>query len=198
MSITKDPAYEYETLICMAGHPWEHKKVGKAPPKYCPQHKRFIQGPISIRSQPKSRLIQEWEDAEENLVNERGYAARWLKFWRDNVRIIAARAGSWGKIDLVKYEAYVRHMRLAELHRLFAQDRPYYTTESGAIKAHPGWNNAEREARKARKLGIELGLVLEDKRTRGPAQRQPSKLEEEADEHGGIEDDQIGPDGEPL
>jgi hypothetical protein len=141
----------------------------------------------------------EWEDAEKNLVTERGYANRWLKFWRDNVRVVAARAGSWGQVDIVKYEAFIRHSRLAELHRLFAQDNPYFTTESGAIRSHPGWKNAKSAQREADALAIELGLkVVPTKRATSNGAQVPSSLEREADEVGGIVDDQVGPDGQPL
>lgn len=187
------------TATCLGGHEWEWKSTGRGAPKYCPAHRRFIQGPISGGSQPKARVIREWEDAEENLVNERGYANRWLKFWRDHVRIVAARAGTW-KIDKQKYEEWVRESRYAELHRLFAQDQPYITSDSGAVKAHPGWRLSAVAQRKADKLAVELGLKEEQTASRARAQgaSAPSKLEQEAEELGGIEDDQVGPDGEPL
>lgn len=191
------------TIMCLAGHEWEWVKTKRGAPKYCPEHRRFLHGPISSGSQPKARTRREWEDAEENLVNERGYANRWLKFWRDNVRIVAARRGSWS-IDHAKYEHWVREMRFAELHRLFAQDQPYITTDSGAVKAHPGWRLSAQAERKADKLAIELGLkqASDARQAAGGGgtapSRPPTKLEQEAEELGGIEDDQVGPDGRPL
>lgn len=190
-----------QTLECAAGHTWTREPTGRKAPKYCPEHKRFLNGPISAGCQPKQRVRAEWEDAEKNLVNERGYANRWLKFWRDNVRVLAARVGSWGQVDTYKYEEFIRHTRLAELHRLFAQDNPYFTTEGGAIRSHPGWKNAKAAQREADRLAVELGLKVDSSKhassNGGAAQGQPSKLEQEAAEVG-IADDQIGPDGQPL
>lgn len=151
--------------------------------------------------------MQEWEDAEENLVNEVGYARRWRLKWKEKIRILAAKQGSWSDLDLEGLDEYIRHLRFAELHRLYAQDDPYYTTKSGQIREHPGWKRSDAEMRRARECAVLLGLThdITPAPKRGPDRQprrtptMPSALEQEAEQlDDGIIDNQVGPDGEPL
>jgi hypothetical protein len=118
------------------------------------------------------------------------YVARWRKAWERVVRILAAKAGTFAKVDMEAVEEYIQHRRLAELHRAYAEYDPYQTTNAGSVKPHPGWYQAQVEAAAARRTAMALGL----------------EPDQTAQDVGGdipgddyqVYDDQLGPDGRPL
>lgn len=198
------------TVRCVAGHTWEHpidakKRAGKV----CPIHEKFFKQRYPEKYGPPARVEQGWEDTEENLVTEVGYARRWRAMWKRAVRTVAARQNSWS-VDLVTVEKYIWHLRWAELHRLYAQDEPYVTSSSGAVREHPGWKLAEAEEKRAQAIATELGIEGPDRNFVGISGDKPpgkkkrsqagaSVLEQEAEEReDGIVDNMVGPDGKPL
>src|SRR5215469_2692003 len=184
------PGIATETLDCFAGHSWTrpHSRGGK--PTACPEHIRYLNEPISGRLRVPKRLLDLW--AETAVVDEPPvYVKRWTKVWERVVRILAAKASTFAAVDMDLVEEYVRHQRLAELHRSYAEYEPYSTSTYGSIKAHPGWHQAQVEELQAKKVAIELGLVPDPK---------AKDTGGSGDDLGGYEiyDDQLGPDGNPL
>jgi phage terminase small subunit len=111
-------------------------------------------------------------------------------------------------------EDYIRALRMAELHRLYAQDRPYIESDRGTMKPHPGFELAKEADVEARRLAVGLGLEpapTNEVTHHAPApQRRESRerresaadyfntrLQEEAEDVGEVEHP-TGPDGEPL
>lgn len=178
-----------ETRRCVVGHSWD-AIPGTDKQKVCPTHASWWAGILPKELRPGELTIGEWTHAEDELVNERGYVARWQGVWTETVRRIAAAADSWDLVDLDRVDDYVRARRLSELHRLFAQDEPY--NEKG--RAHPGWKISREFASDARRLAVELGLEV-------PKEVKPSRMQTSADVeqgHNGVVDSQVGPDGRPL
>jgi hypothetical protein len=122
---------------------------------------------------------------------------RWTKRWIELVRIVAARQGTFAALPLDDIGELVRHERLAELHRHFAEEDPYPETESGAARAHPGWERARIEEVSARQSARRLGL-LPEAQPESKKGATSTRLQESAEEHGDLVDDQVGPDGAPL
>lgn len=198
------------SIWCVAGHTWE-LEVGTRGLVCCPMHAKFFKGHFPPSLKPPARVVREWEDAQENLVNDDQYKTRWASAWRRIVRVVSSRQMSWS-VDLGLIEEYVRHLRFAELHRLYAQDEPYVANSSGTLREHPGWKMAEREEREARRCAEQLGVEGPDQNYRGSRNRskgeeakksqrhQQTSLEQrvESDHPDGIVDSTVGPDGEPL
>ena len=120
------------------------------------------------------------------------YVTRWRKAWERTVRILAAQAGSFAPVDLEGVEEYIRHRRLAELHRAYAEFDPYQSTNAGSVKPHPGWYQAQLEEQAARRTAIRLGL--EPGEGAQVAQGGPDDPRDDFE----VYDDQLGPDGKPL
>src|SRR5436853_26749 len=81
-------------IWCVAGHTW-NLPVGKRAMKACPMHAKFFKGHFPPTLQPPKRVIAEWEDAQENLVNDEKYVARWRAAWRRIVRVASCRQMAW-------------------------------------------------------------------------------------------------------
>lgn len=191
-----ESAGKVRSIPCPAGHHWEWTVKQGMPPSWCPDHDSYREYPISTANLPPERVKDEWDHAE-RLYGGKGYAKRWQKEWEFTVRRLAARAGSWAHLPLDEVEEYIRHRRLAELHRIFAERDPYPHTESGSVRAHPGWEKAQREEVQARKAARALGLIEDAARSSSRPTGDPTQLQQEAAESG-LSDDQVGPDGRPL
>lgn len=190
------------TVECLGGHTYEAPKRSGRPPKYCDDHKRFHIQPLSNRLKPPTRVRQEWAE-QGKMLDDDEYEERWMRLWTETVRRLGAMGNSWNAVDtddLDKIERFVRSSRLAELHRLMAQDSPYITSAHGSVKAHPGWELAEREDARVTKLAGELGInpvAEEKKKTETKAPGYKTRLEQSANDHPAIAPP-MGPDGLAL
>lgn len=183
------PGIATETLQCFAGHEWVRPFSRGGKPTACPEHIRYLNEPISARLKPPRRVTEVWEETA--VVDEPPvYVRRWTKAWERAVRIVAAQHGTFTAVDVDKVEEYVRHKRLAELHRAYAEFDPYQTTNAGSVKPHPGWYQAQVEETFAQRTARDLGL------TPDPSAQAGSGPED--DWQDGVYDDQIGPDGKQL
>ncbi len=144
---------------------------------------------------PPDRLREQWR-REGRALKDRGYSARWARFWGRVVRACAS-YGPVADVDVTLVEEYVQRCRLAERHLRLALEAPYATMESGFVQAHPGFAQSRAEAKLARDVADALGLTPYRRRKAGVdlplAQPELSTGEEHA-----WTDDQMGPDGEPL
>jgi len=178
-----------ETLQCFAGHSWTRPETRGGKPTACPEHIRYLNEPISSRLRPPRRVRDLWEETAV-LDDPAVYVDRWRKVWERTVRIVAARAGTFAKVDVDLVEDYVQHRRLAELHRAYAEYDPYQTTNAGSVKPHPGWYQSQVEAVAARRAAIALGIE--------PDPAAPHDSGGEPGDDYSVYDDQLGPDGRPL
>lgn len=192
---------ELQRLTCAAGHQWE-REPRRDRPHACPVHAHWWTMPLPVPCEPNQREVAAWENTEETIVNEDGYAARWREFWEETVRVIAARAGSWLDVDIALVEEYVRAKRLSELHRMHAEDEPYFPTNTG-VRAHPGWKLTREFAADAQIVGRKLGLIAAEPARGGhdrkwPASRLEIDLHEQHGSNDAVIDSQVGPDGRSL
>ena len=191
-------------LECLAGHFFTWVKAKGKRPLYCKDHRRFFTEYPSNRIKPNLRNRQEWAE-QGKVLDDPDYEKRWTKIWLHTARVVAARGQSWNEVNIDLLERYIRARRLTELHRLYAQDAPYYTTGRGTTRPHPGWAMSEREERKAEKLAVELGLVDAEPAkepyvpgANGKPQRQyTTALQESAEAHEVVQP-MTGPDGVEL
>jgi hypothetical protein len=187
---------EIQVVECRVGHTWTRKKQ-RGRPKVSDEHRRFFVIPLTTRVRPPERVRQEWAE-QELVLDDPGYEKRWEEFWAKTARLLAAKGLSWAAVDVEKLDIYVRSMRLAELHRLMAQDEPYHRTDRGGLRPHPGWELAERETRRADALAIELGLKPDPKkRTDTVEDRYKTMLQTSAEGQGELHA-AVGPEGQPL
>jgi hypothetical protein len=190
-----------ETKHCVVGHTWQAEAGTKQ--RICPVHAGWWQGQFPAELRPNERTVEEWDHAERELVNERGYAVRWRGVWTETARRSAALLESWEAVDIELVDDYVRARRLEELHRLFAQDEPYSHTAAGGTKPHPGWRLSREAGRDARRLARELGISVPPMSDDdAPKKSRPGRMDTAADleggQNGGVLDNQVGPDGRPL
>jgi hypothetical protein len=195
---------ELEEIECIGGHTWTRpKKARGRKPKYCHKHQQFFITKPTKRCYPPERVLQEWAE-QSQVLDDPGYEERWAKVWLDTVRIVAAKGSSWSAVDVELIEKYVRSLRLAEVHRLYAQDEPYHTTARGTTRPHPGWALAEKEDAKANELKVQLGLALLQNGKNGPKHPShtsdvwQSRLQQSAEDHEDELHSAVGPDGESL
>lgn len=196
----EDPTFEVETLTCACGHMWQRPPAGGVPPRTCPEHRRFMEEPLSQRCSPPARVLKEWRTAAA-LLEDDEYVKRWTRTWEQTVRLLAARAKTFRGLEIEPIEIYVRHSRLAELHRLYAEETPYVTSEqTGMVRQHPGWEAARIEERLAKESARELGLVSAKQSSQGGNDdgRHGSEPDDGGDAGDRVIDDQLGPDGKPL
>lgn len=202
------------TLVCRAGHEWTIPRPRRGKwPEYCAEHKRFFLEQLSGRLKPPTRVRQEWAE-QGKMMGDEDYVKYWTKAWTKVVRLLGARGGSWNSVDIRTVEDYIRALRMAELHRLYAQDRPYIESDRGTMKPHPGFELAKESDAEARRLAVELGLqaptnevttnhVPAPQRRESRERRESAadyfntRLQEEAEDVGEVEHP-TGPDGEPL
>lgn len=188
-----------ETMHCIVGHTWQAEAGTKA--RVCPLHAGWWQGSFPKDLRPGERTVEEWDHAERELLNERGYAVRWRGVWTETVRRVAAVRESWEAVDIELVDDYVRARRFEELHRLYAQDEPYSQTASGGTKPHPGWRLSRESARDARRMARELGIIVpasdDDEAPKRPG-RMDTAADIEGGQNGGVVDSQVGPDGRTL
>jgi hypothetical protein len=144
---------------------------------------------------PPRRVTDEWRRAARALgVDGRAYAQRWRDLWERAV-LQARGLGPPREVDLELVEAYVRHRRLADFHRHFAESEPYHSKPSGIVHAHPGWGMAQREERLAAHAAGVLGIHAREVEPEEPSANGHVDEEELV---GAVNDDQLGPDGQPL
>jgi len=144
---------------------------------------------LSKKNLPSDLEIERWKSTAQRL-GERGYVKRWTKRWVEVVRMVAARQESFSALPLDDINEHIRHERLAELHRHFAELDPYPETESGAAKVHPGWERARIEEVAARQTARRLGLIEALSGAQGKSTREPTRLQEQAEQVGSLIDDQ--------
>lgn len=194
--VSDDMPPELETLTCIAGHEWQRKRVNGGMPQSCPRHQRFMDETLARRLQPPDLVVDSWVIAGENL-GQPDYVKRWRKKWEKVVRRVGAMQNSWRGVDLELVDVYVRHLRLAELHRLYAEMTPYITSkDTGMVRQHPGWERSHIEERLAREAAVDLGFV--EAHSAPPQQGGSDDGDQEPGDGGGFVDDQLGPDGKPL
>lgn len=177
-------------LTCLAGHTWEAPRRG-ATNRWCPGHRHFGTERIAQKNLPPDLEVERWKSTAQRLT-EPGYVKRWTKRWEEVVRMVAARQGTFGALPLDDINEYIRHERLAELHRHFAELDPYTETETGSARAHPGWERARIEEVAARQSARKLGLLPDLQGIAGKSSHPPTRLQEQADDLGTIVDDQAG------
>ena len=178
-----------ERLVeCLAGHTWEAPRRG-ATGRWCPDHRHFGSEPLAKKNLPPDLEVERWKSTATRL-GEAGYVKRWSKRWEEIVRIVAARQGTFGALPLHDINEYIRHERLAELHRHFAEQDPYPTTETGSEKAHPGWERARIEEVATRQSARKLGLIESLSTSNGKTAHPPTRLQEQAEDLGSLVDDQ--------
>lgn len=178
------------TVTCPAGHQWEATSTGGLS-RWCAEHAKFRDAVISKKNMPPDLEVERWKSTSRK-VDERGYVKRWTKRWEELVRMMAARQGTFSALPLDDIREFIRHERLAELHRHFAEDDPYPATETGGSKAHPGWERARIEEVAARQSARKLGLIEALSTVNGKSVHPPTRLQEQAEEVGALVDDQEG------
>lgn len=193
-------------LDCAAGHQWSLPRPTKGKwPKYCPEHRRFFFEQISRRLKPPRRVTLEWNEQGE-MMGDDDYTARWTKFWIETVRLVGAAGGSWNAVDPGAVEKYVRACRMAELHRLYAQDKPYSETSRGTVRAHPGFKLSKEEETIAAGLAVELGITRNGSSSDNGSPKEKKRsyvdgwntvLQQEAEDIGEVKPP-TGPDGAAL
>lgn len=189
------------TATCIAGHEWEPTGRSGNIASACPRHVKFFRQQLSARLKPPKMVVQEWAE-QAKMLDDDEYVDRWKGVWNNTVRLLGARFETWVKVDPKAVELYVRSLRLAELHRLYAQDHPYIEGR-GTVKAHPGWELSEKEERKARQLALDMGLV-DPPGVPAPAEDKPqaaghykTRMQQSAGDHDSVIP-ALGPDGEAL
>lgn len=185
-----------QVMWCDVGHEWTRPKT-RGFPRWCPDHKMFMQMDFSPRLKCPALTLIDWEVAQE-VLEEPGYVKRWTKKWERIGRFAAATKGSWARVDKEALGEYVQHLRMAEYHAKIAEAEPYFRTDKDSIKPHPGFQLAERELAKAKKCAVKLGLEVDTEEKSGPAAKDyTSRLQESAEESDELKP-AVGPDGASL
>lgn len=193
------------TLECRAGHQWTIPRPRRGKwPEYCSDHKRFFLEQLSGRIKPSTSTYTEWYEQGAKL-NDPDYVDRWERIWIKTVRLIGARGMSWNAVDVGRVERYIRTLRIAEMHLLYAQAQPYVTSAHGRVQPHPGFELAKETEKDAQRIAVELGLREPDDglevkpraERREAADAWNTRLQAEAEDLGQV-DEAAGPDGEPL
>lgn len=176
------------TVTCPAGHTWEAASSAGIS-RWCPDHKSFYERPISKKNMPPDLEVERWKDTGRRL-GENGYVKRWTSRWVEIVRILAAMQNTFAALPLHDINEYIRHERLAELHRHYAEQEPYTETGAGATKAHPGWERARLEEAAARMTARKLGLIEALSTSNGKPDHPSTRMQQQAEELGSLVDDQ--------
>lgn len=122
---------------------------------------------------PRRPLRDAWA-ARGRALKDRGYSARWLRFWKATLDTLREQ-GTWDDRDVDVLAEYVEWRRLAEQHQREAEASPYQEhSESGRVFAHPGFAQARDARREAREVARQLLLTPEARREAG--------LDEEGDD----------------
>lgn len=99
----------------------------------------------------------DWK-ARGKLLGDRGYDARWLRFWKAILDQLRDQQ-TWDDRDVRLLAEFVEWCRLAEDHQREAESEPYAMhPESGRRFAHPGFDKARDARVQAREVARELGL----------------------------------------
>lgn len=148
-----------------------------------------------VKLHPPARVKAHWARRGRS-TGEKGYAQRWAGFWKRTVLALRDQE-SWRDHDIHLVGEYVKRCRLVELHGEEAELDPYVTnTETGVVRAHPGWERALAESREARMLAVELKLTP---RARADAGIEVPDLPGAAGKDGvAWVDDQVDADGRTL
>jgi hypothetical protein len=145
--------------------------------------------------------MSEWRKAARALdVEVEAYVRRWRSLWEGTAALLRGLdlGDGYRDVDLDRLESYVRHVRLADFHRQFAEQQPYHSKPSGIVHAHPGWSMSQREERLALMQARALGLESKEPDEPGDGSNGHVEGDDAAELVAAVVDDQRGPDGTPL
>lgn len=95
-----------------------------------------------------------------------GLDARWLGVWRHALKVMKEQ-GTWAWEQRPLLDEYVAALMEAETARAQAESAPYHETDKGLLHPHPGFQQADRAARRAVVLAETLVLTPEAQRAAG-------------------------------
>jgi hypothetical protein len=167
------------------------KPKAKPPAADCKRRER-AEYPEKLR--PPARVTAMWARRGRGIA-DRGYQQRWAAFWKRTVLVLKDQE-TWRDHDIHLVGEYVNRCRLVELHLGEAEESPYVTnSDTGVVRAHPGWERALAESREARAIAVELkltprarekaGIEIPDTGADGPVRPDGVKcVDDQVDEHG--------------